>query len=113
MAVEDLITDWSIASPLPPFGRISVEDFPPAFEEAFDDARSRVLRIADRTDEPTFENVIDELELATEALDRVCSVFSVLADTESNERLRAIELEVSPQTGEVPGRSPDEPQTFR
>ena len=97
MAVEDLITDWSIASPLPPFGRISVEDFPPAFEEAFEDARSRVHRIADRTDEPTFENVIDELELSIEVLDRVCSVFGVLADTESNERLRTIELAISPQ----------------
>lgn len=97
MAVEDLIRDWSNDSPLPPFERISVEDFPPAFKEALDDARAGISRIADRTDEPTFENVIDELELATEVLDRVGSVFDVLANTESNERLRAIELEIVPQ----------------
>lgn len=97
MAVEDLLEDWSNASPLPPFKRISVEDFPPAFKEAIDDARDRISRIADRTDEPTFENVIDEFELATEALDRVCSVFDILADTESDDRLRSIELETVPQ----------------
>ena len=97
MAAEDLFKDWSNASPLPPFERISVEDFLPAFKEAFVEARARISRIADRTDEPTFENVIDELELATEALDRVCSVFDILVDTESNERLRAIEMEIAPQ----------------
>ena len=97
MAAEDLLKDWSSASPLPPFERISVEDFLPAFKEAFEDARTRISRIADRTDEPTFENVVDEFELATEELDRVCSVFDILADTESNERLRTIELEIIPQ----------------
>ena len=30
MAVEVLIKDWSIASPLPSFGLISVEDFTPS-----------------------------------------------------------------------------------
>ena len=97
MAVTDLIEDWSESSPLPPFERISEEDFIPAFKIAFESARSKISDIADCAHEPTFENVIDAFEFATEILDRVECTFSVLVMTESNDRLRAIELEIVQQ----------------
>ncbi len=97
MAIADLTSEWHRTSLLPPFQSIKAEDYRPAFTRSLETARMEIDRIAGRADEPTFENVVDQLEVACEELDRVASVFFNLAVADSNDELRAIELEVTPE----------------
>ncbi|MEO1274530.1 MAG: peptidase M3, partial [Pseudomonadota bacterium] len=92
-----LIADWTSAEGLPPFDRIEAGHFRPAFEAAFEAGRAAYKAIADDPDAPTVANTIDAMERADRLLSQVASVFFSLAATDTNEDLRAIQREVSPQ----------------
>ena len=92
-----LLADWTTPFQIPPFETISDEHFAPALDAALDEARANIAVIADNPDAPTFENTIDALELAEEALGRVLSVFYNLAGTDSNETREALQRDFSPK----------------
>jgi peptidyl-dipeptidase Dcp len=89
--------DWTTPFGLPPFDRITDEDFGPAFDDALTEARSNIAAIADANAAPTFANVIEALELAEQALDRVAGVFYNLAGADSNERREALMRDLAPK----------------
>ncbi len=90
-------SDWNTPFEMPPFDQIKDEHFAPAFEEAFKQARADVAKVASNPDAPTFENTIDAMELDSEILDRVGSVFANLSGSNSNPTLEALQREISPQ----------------
>ena len=92
-----LLTTWETPFGLPPFGAIRDEDFAPAFEAALTEARARVTAIAAEPDAPTFQNVIEALELSEEALSRVCGVFYNLVGADSTEAREALQSEMAPK----------------
>ena len=91
-----LIEPWNTPFELPPFGTISDDDFEPALAEALSEARANIAKISNNPDAPTFENTIEALELADEALGRVLSVFFNLAGTDSNPKREALQRQFSP-----------------
>ncbi len=95
--MNPLLADWDTPFDLPPFDEISDEDFAPAFEEALEDAKSEIARIADAKAEPSFENVIEALEMADRQLGRVLSVFFNLAGADSNPKREELQREFSPK----------------
>jgi peptidyl-dipeptidase Dcp len=70
---------------LPPFAAIRDEDFGPAFDEGLTRARAAIADIAEGPG-TSFAEVIEALELAEAALDRVAGVFYNLAGAESAQR---------------------------
>lgn len=92
-----LLQVWDGAFGLPPFGVIRDEDFAPAFEVALEEARARVTAIADDPAEPSFENVIEALEMSEEVLSRVCGVFYNLVGADSTEAREALQSEMAPK----------------
>ena len=92
-----LLAPWDTPFGLPPFDRISDDDFEPAVDAALAEARKAVSAIADNPDPPTFENTIDALELADETLGRILSAFYNLAGTDSNEKREALQRSFSPK----------------
>ncbi|AEV38028.1 Peptidyl-dipeptidase dcp (Dipeptidyl carboxypeptidase) [Pseudovibrio sp. FO-BEG1] len=92
-----LLQDWKTPFGLPPFSQIKPEDFEGAFEEAFKAGEDHINRIAQNSEEPTFENTIAALELAEEALEQVASVFFNLSSADTNETLQQVERSVSPK----------------
>ena len=92
-----LLTTWETPFGLPPFAAIKDEDFGPAFEAALTEARARVTAIAAEPDAPTFQNVIEALELSEEALSRVCGVFYNLVGADSTEAREALQSEMAPK----------------
>lgn len=90
-------TDWTTPFGLPPFDLIRDEDFAPAFDAALAEARANIAAIADNSDALTFANVIEALELAEGALDRVAGVFYNLASADSNDAREALMRDLAPK----------------
>jgi len=92
-----LLAEWTTPFGLPPFDKISDDDFAPALDAALNEARANIAGIADNENEPSFENTIDALELSEEKLSRVLSTFYNLAGTDANPKREALQREFSPK----------------
>ncbi|MCH5328833.1 MAG: M3 family metallopeptidase [Coprobacter sp.] len=84
----------------PPFDKISVSDYEPAFEEGMRRHRKEVDAIVNQRSLPTFENTIEALEFSGQLLDRVSNVFFVLLDAEGNDEMIEISERLSPRLTE-------------
>jgi len=92
-----LLSQWDTPFKIAPFGQISDDDFAPAFETAMAEARKNIGVIAANPAAPTFENTIEALEQAEQALDRVLSVFYNLAGADSTPKREALQRAFSPK----------------
>lgn len=92
-----LLAPWTTPFELPPFDLIRDEDFAPAFDTALAEARARIAEIAADPAAPDFTNVIDALELAEGALDRVAGVFYNLAGADSTPAREALQRDLAPK----------------
>jgi len=81
----------------PPFDRITDGHFPPAFAAGMEEHLREIDQITANPEAPTFANTIVALERAGRTLGRVQRVFSTLTGANTNEALRKIEREMSPQ----------------
>ena len=81
----------------PPFDKIKIEHFEPAFDEAIKQHNQEVDAIIANTEAPTFENTILVLEHSGEMMSRVASVFFNLSSTESNDEMMMISQRLSPK----------------
>lgn len=81
----------------PDFSVIEDEHFVPAIEQGMREHQAEVQAIANNPEAPTFENTIVALERSGELLTRASRVFFNLSGTDSNERRREIQRELSPK----------------
>lgn len=79
-----------------PFSQIKIEDYQPAFEENIAQARAEINAIINNPVAPTFENTIEALDFAGQALDRLSSIFFNLNSAETCDEMQKIAQEVSP-----------------
>ena len=87
---------WSTPFGAPPFASIRPEHFRPAYDAALTLNRAEIDAIATNPEPPTFANVIEAMERAGSAVDRISSVFWNLSGTMSDEPIREIERDLSP-----------------
>jgi len=80
----------------PPFDKVKIEDFKPAFESAMQEQLSEIDKIAGNTAPPTFENTIVPLEKSGDALDRVQTIFGIWSSTMNSSEFQPIEREITP-----------------
>jgi peptidyl-dipeptidase Dcp len=92
-----LLAPWTTPFEMPPFDRIAIAHFVPAFDRGFTINRKEIAAIAGAKAAPTFANTIDALERSGRALDRVSSVFFNLAATDTNPDIQAIERALAPR----------------
>jgi peptidyl-dipeptidase Dcp len=81
---------------VPPFDKIDTSHYIPAFMEGMKQHNAEIDSIVNNTDEPTFENTILKLDKSGKLLTKVSNVFFNLSGTNSNDRMQAIEMEISP-----------------
>ncbi|MDI9258032.1 M3 family metallopeptidase [Flavobacterium sedimenticola] len=79
-----------------PFSQIRIEDYQPAFEESIAKARAEIDAITHNPEAPTFENTIEALDFAGQALDRLSSIFFNLNSAETCDEMQKIAQDVSP-----------------
>jgi len=88
--------DWDTPYGIPPFDRIRDEHFKPAFERGIEELRAEVAAIRDNPEPPTFENTVEALELAGGSLSRVADTFGNITNTDTNDFLNELEVEINP-----------------
>ncbi len=89
--------EWATPFAVPPFDRIEVEHFLPAFEKAFAERSAEIEAIAASDDAPTFANTVLALEYSGALLDKVGAVFYNLSSADTNPEMQAIAREVAPK----------------
>jgi peptidyl-dipeptidase Dcp len=89
--------EWDTPYGIPPFDRIRDEHFKPAFERGIDELRAEIAAIRDNPEPPTFENTIEALQLAGESLTRVADTFSNINNTDTNDYLQELDVEMTPR----------------
>ena len=82
---------------VPPYGKIKVAMFPPAFEASMAANRAELARIAANTAPATFENTFVPLEDCGRAYGRVQSIYGVYTSTLNSKDVQAIDREWSPK----------------
>ncbi|GAA3272134.1 M3 family metallopeptidase [Dactylosporangium vinaceum] len=82
---------------LPPFDRIEVEHYLPAFERGMEEQRAEVAAIVAEPAAPTFDNTLVALERSGRILQRTSAAFFTLTSSHTSDRLQEIEAEVVPR----------------
>lgn len=80
-----------------PFDKLKNEHFMPALDEAIKLAKEKIEAVKMNTEEPTFENVILEMENSDLLLDTVTLAFFNLTSAETNDEMTEISKEFSPK----------------
>jgi peptidyl-dipeptidase Dcp len=92
-----LLQPWETPFQLPPFDRVRVEHFAPAFEATIAEHRAEIAAIADSAAAPTFENTIAALDRSGRRLVRAEHLFFNLTSSETSPALQAVERELAPK----------------
>lgn len=82
---------------VPPFEKIKMNHYLPAFEEGMKQHQQEIDSIANDAAEPTFANVIEKLEFSGEMLKRVSSVFFNLNSSNTNDEMDKMATEITPK----------------
>ena len=87
----------------PEFDKFKIEDYKEAFDYGLAQKRADIKAIIENTDEPTYANTIDALELSGKSLDKVSSIFFNLNESENTPQMTEIEEYVTPKLTELSG----------
>lgn len=82
---------------VPPFDKVQVGDFKPAFASAMEENLAEIERVAMNPAAPTFENTIVALERTGRTLNRLNAVYGVWSSTMSTPEFQAVEREMQPK----------------
>lgn len=82
---------------VPPFDKIKVEHYLPAFEKGLQEAYNDIKKITENKQPPTFKNTIEALEFSGELLNKVSSVFFNLISSNSSPEMQKIAQEITPK----------------
>ena len=93
----NLLAPWNTPFDLPPFGQFTDDDFAPALDQSMADARVAMDAVAANQDPPTFENVIEAMEIAERPMGRAASLFFILAGADSSDKREDLQREFSPK----------------
>ena len=95
-----LLSEFKTPHQTPPFNKIAVSDYMPAFEIALKQAKEDIAQIINSIEEPTFDNTIVALENAGEKLSIISSIFFNINHAETNKEIQAIARDISPMLTE-------------
>ena len=82
---------------VPPFDRVKVDMFAPAFEAAMAEFRREIRAIADRSEPPTLANTLVAMEGSGRAYARVLTLFDVCTSTMNTAAVQKLDREWKPK----------------
>ena len=89
--------EWTTPYGVPPFDRIKMEHYAPAFERGMSLHNEQIEAIVSSVEEPTFENTILAYDNSGQMLMRVSTVFELLNSAETNDQMQAYASEIFPR----------------
>ena len=107
-----LLSTFDTPHETPPFDKIEIRDYEPAFDQAISEASKDIEAIANSLERPNFENVIAALDYAGKRLGTISNVFFNLNHACTNEEMTQIAQRVSPKLTEYGNSISMNPQLF-
>lgn len=95
-----LLTPYNTPFGTPPFDKIRIEHYEPAFDEAIRQLDEEVQKIAGNQETATFDNTVVALERSGKLLERVSSVFFNVLSAEADDEMMDISQRISPKLSE-------------
>ena len=93
-----LLAKWSGPyGGVPPFAKVKVEHFAPAFDAAMEEKRRELAAIADSSAPPTFENTIAALDDAGRTFHDLEVVYDIWSSTMNGQEFQAVERALAPK----------------
>jgi peptidyl-dipeptidase Dcp len=89
--------EWDTPFGVPPFDRIELADYQPAFEEGMNLHNDEIDEIINNPSAPTFENTVVALDESGTMLTRVSNVFFAMNSAMTNDDMQAIAKDVAPK----------------
>ncbi len=93
-------TEYDTPFNVPPFGDIKPEHYMPAFMRGIEEGKRDLQVIISNPERPNFDNTIGAYDSMGQMLSKVSRVFFEVANTNTNEEIQKIEIEVSPLLSE-------------
>lgn len=90
------LAEYNTEYDIPPFDKISIEHYVPAFTKGVEEARADIAAIVANEETPTFENTIVAMDNAGATLERVSRVFFSLSEADSSPEMEEIAKTVTP-----------------
>ena len=108
-----LLAEWDTPHQTPPFDKISISDYEPAFETAIAVSRAEVEAIVNNPAEPSFNNTILALEKQGALLERIESVFFNMLQCNTSDELQQIANKIQPKLTELGNDISLNPELFQ
>lgn len=90
-------TEWDTPFGVPPFDKIMVSDYIPAYEAAMEEENREIRAIIENPDAPTFGNVIVALDNSGSFLSKVSAVFGGINSAETNPEMLEVNKQMNPR----------------
>jgi peptidyl-dipeptidase Dcp len=94
-------TEYTTPFQTPPFDKIKLEHYLPAFEEGIKIKRAELDAIINSPDKPTFENTIAAIEKSGELLTKVSRVFFNISGSNGNDETQKIAETITPELSKL------------
>ena len=108
-----LLAEWDTPHATPPFDKIQISDYEPAFETAIAVSRAEVEAIVNNPAKPSFKNTIVALEKQGELLNRIASVFFNLNQCNTSKEMQDIAMRIQPKLTELSNDISLNPELFK
>ena len=95
-APNPTFTEYTTPFGVPPFDKIEVAHYKPAFEKGMEEQKKEIDAIVNNPEEPTFENTIVALDRSGELLTKVMYAFSGQSSVNTTDEIQALEQELYP-----------------
>lgn len=93
-----LLTEWETPFGIPPFDKIELEHYKPAYIEAMAQHKAEISSIINNSEEPNFENTIAAYDNAGRLLSKITPVFSNLNSVNASPDVLKLSRELSSLT---------------
>ena len=107
-----LLAEWDTPYATPPFDKIKITDYEPAFETAIVVSRAEIDAIVNNPAKPTFKNTIVAMERQGALLGRIAGIFYNLREADTSDEMDAIALRIQPKMTELSNDIALNPQLF-
>ena len=90
------LTEFQTENGVPPFDKIKLEHYEPAFFKGIEEQNHRIEAIIENTEAPNFENTIVALDNSAPILNRVSAIFFNMTDAETTDQLTELSIKLAP-----------------
>ena len=109
-----LLAEWTGAyEGVPAFDKMKVDLVKPAIRKGMELHLADIEKIANNTEDPTFENTIIPLELAGEELDRAFTYYGIYSSNISSPEFREVQKELAPEISEFSSKISQNEKLFQ